>query len=244
MKIIRNIPSVIKAVYALKFLNKYKKNIAKARVEGNNEVERENIRLAMSTWGTKFLEITGCTLEVKGKENLPKEGPVVYMCNHQGYADIIALCAALDTIQFGYIAKEELHQLPLYGKWIERVRSVMIKRDDPREALRAINEGVKLIEEGFSLMIFPEGTRSRGAEMGEFKKGSMKLATKPEVPVIPISIEGTYKIFEENGVLTPADIKVLVHPAISTKGLDKQQQKELHEKIYKIIYNGHQELIK
>lgn len=244
MKIIRNIPSVAKAVYALKFLNKYKKAIAKAKAEGNREVERENIRLAMSTWGTKFLEIAGCTLEVIGKENLPTEGPVVYMCNHQGTADIIALCAALDKIQFGYIAKEELHKLPLYGKWIERVRSVMIKRDDPREALKAINEGIELIEDGFSLMIFPEGTRSRGAAMGEFKKGSMKLATKPGVPIVPVSIEGTYKIFEEKGVLAPADVKVMIHPAIPTKDLDRQQQKELHDKVYKIVYDGHQELIK
>ena len=79
-----------------------------------------------------MLRSFGATIDVKGRENLPTEGPVVYVCNHQGYADIIALCAALDTIQFGYVAKKELAKVPLYGDWILEVLSVLIERDHPR----------------------------------------------------------------------------------------------------------------
>lgn len=244
MKIIKNIQAVFKAIKALKYLNAYKKNIETAKAAGDKETERENIRLAMTTWGGKFLEMAGCTLEVIGKENLPTKGPVVYMCNHQGYGDIIALCKALDTVQFGYIAKDELHKIPLYGVWIDRVRSVMIKRGDPREALKAISKGIDLINEGYSLLIFPEGTRSRSSQIGEFKKGSMKLATKPEVPIVPISIEGTYHLFEEKGYMAPADIKVKIHEAIETAGMSREEQKALQQRVYDTICQGHEELMK
>ena len=243
MKIIRNIPFCCKCVAALKYLNKHKKAIALAKASGDKETEKEEIRLAMSSWGQNFMRIIGSPVHVEGRENLPTEGPVVYMCNHQGFADITTLCGVLDTIQFAYVAKEELSKLPSYGPWMHRVRSVTIKRGDPRESLKAINRGIDLIEEGFSLLIFPEGTRSRGPFVGEFKKGSMKLATKPQVPIIPISIEGSYHLLEENGYLCKGDVFVKIHPAIPTAGLSREEQKNLHEKVYATIVDGQKGLV-
>lgn len=238
MKIIQNIPSAFKLYSTLKHLNLFKKEIDDAKSKGDFQRERDTIRKAQTTWGNNVLRIFGSSLTVEGKENLPEQGPVVFVGNHQGYADIIAYCAALETPQFGFIAKEDLGKIPVYGTWIKRIRSVLIKRGDARASLRAIDEGIKLIEQGFSLMIFPEGTRSKGPDPGEFKKGSIKLATKPGVPIIPVSLNGSYKMYEETGVLKGADIKVLIHPPIETKGLSRPEEKALTGKVEEIIVNG------
>jgi len=238
MKILRNIPGIIKAYDALKYLNEYKKEMDSARSSGDLEKEKKNILAATRTWGTKLCEMTGVTFDVSGKENLPAEGPVVYISNHQGYADIVVLCAVLNTVQFGFVAKENLSKVPLYGKWIDRIRSIMIQREDSRESLKSMAKGIRYIENGFSILIFPEGTRSRGPRMGEFKKGAFKMATKPQVPVIPVSIDGTYKIFEERGIITAGHVKVMIHPPVETKGLSRQEEKILPEKIHDTVQNG------
>ena len=116
------------------------------------------------------------------------------------------------------------------------------EREDPRASLRAIAKGIDYIEHGFSILVFPEGTRARGGDMHEFKKGSLKLATKPGVPIVPISINGTYEVLEKDGYLHSAPIDVMVHPAIETKGLSRKEDKELTDKVYDIVRGGLMEL--
>ncbi len=242
MKIIPNIPSFIKLIHCLKYLNQHKKAIEAAKAAGDLEEERKHILSATSCWGPMVFKMFDSKVNVEGLENLPEEGPVVFVGNHQGYADIIAYCAAFKKFQFGFIAKDELAKVPLYGPWIERIRSVFIERDDPRASLKAINKGIEYIEQGFSMVIFPEGTRSKGPEAGEFKRGALKLATKPGVPIIPVSLEGSYKFFETTGKISPAEMTIMVHPPIETKGLDRKEEKALTEKVEKIILDGVKEL--
>ena len=166
----------------------------------------------------------------------------MYVANHQGYADIIVLCAALDTIQMGFVAKQELRKVPFYGNWILAIRSVLIERDNPRESLKAISRGIDNIKQGFSMVIFPEGTRSRGPEMGEFKKGALKLATKPKVPIIPVSIDGSYHCFEETGYMKGGKVRMLIHPAVPTDSLSKEEEHELSDKVEAIIKEGLEKL--
>lgn len=244
MKILANVPSFIKLITCLKYLNQHKKDIEAAKAAGDVEKERESILAATSLWGPMVFKMFDSKVNVTGLENLPEKGPVVFVGNHQGYADIIAYCAAFKKFQFGFIAKDELAKIPLYGEWIRRIRSVFIERDDARASLKAINDGIKLIEQGFSLVIYPEGTRSKGPQPGEFKKGSLKLATKPGVPIIPVSLDGSYKFFEETGKITPAEVNIIVHPPIETKGLDRKEEKALNEKIEKIIIDGVRQLQK
>lgn len=238
MKIFANIPGFVKLIYCLKYLNQHKKGIDAAKAAGDFEKEREIILSATSYWGNKVFDMFDCKLNVTGLENLPDNGPAVFVGNHQGYGDIIAYCAAFTKFQFGFIAKDELGKVPLYGPWIEKIRSVFIERDDPRASLKAINKGIEYIEQGFSMVIFPEGTRSKGPQMGDFKKGALKLATKPGVPIIPVSLNGSYKLFEENGCITPAEIDIIVHPIIETAGLDRKEEKALTEKVEKIVADG------
>ena len=238
MVIFRNIPALFKLYGSLPKLQTLKKQIDNARETKEYEAERKYIRQACDIWSDTLIKSFGMELHVSGKENLPTEGPVVFVSNHQGYADIIMQLAALDTIQFGFVAKDDLIKIPLFGKWILRIRSVSMHRDENKEAVKAILEGIKYIKDGFSLMIFPEGTRSKGPEMGEFKKGAFKLATKPKVPIVPVTIHGSYRAFEDNGVFKGARVDVVVHPAVETKDLSKQDESALVNQVEATIRNS------
>ena len=243
MKILKNIIPIIELYDALKYLRPFKKEISKAEKAGDYEREREYILKAETTWANHLINTFDIKLNLNGKENLPDVGPVVYVANHQGYADIFLTCAVLNRFQFAFVAKDILQKIPLYGKWIKRIRSVFIKRDDARASLRAIDEGVRFIEKGFSLMIFPEGTRSKGGPVGEFKKGSLRLATKPGVPVIPITISGTFSIFEEYGYIKKGvSVDMIIHPAIETAGMEKSAANNLSAEVEKIVMGGFEKL--
>ena len=102
MNIIKNLPALTKILASLPGLHTYKKQMDRARAAGEPEAERAAIRAAETKWGNYLMDKFKVDLQVEGKENLPKEGPVVYVSNHQGFVDIPALCAALDTVQFGF----------------------------------------------------------------------------------------------------------------------------------------------
>lgn len=238
MKIIRNIPMIYKFYRALPSLKQYKDGILAARAVGDLEKEREYILKATTAWGTFVMNVFKTTVNVHGEENIPTEGPVVYVSNHQSYADIPLCCMVLNKIQLGFIAKDGLQNLFLYGEWVENIRSVLIKREDPRASLRAIEDAIALINQGFSILIYPEGTRSKGAKMGDFKKGSLRLATKSGVPVVPITINGTWRIFEEKGYPQKTTVDITIHKAIETKDLSKVEASALAEKVEEIIKGG------
>lgn len=199
------------------------------KAAGNLEEELEAIKYVERKWAQPIIEKIGIKINVTGAEHIP-DGPVAFVSNHQGDLDIMILIAGIDH-QMGFVAKKELEKLPGFGRAISDIRSVFIDREDARASLRAIEEGVQLLNQGFSMTIFPEGTRSKGPQMGEFKKGSLRLATKAEVPVIPITINGSYKTLEETGLPKAATVDLYIHPPIPTKGMPKAEANDLAERV-------------
>ncbi len=238
MAILRNIPSLIKVLGSIGKLDYYSKGIIEAREAGDPVREREVIGEDIKIWASNVAKDFDMTIEVEGKENMPEQDGCVYIANHQGYADIIALIVAMDGRQIGFIAKDSLEKVPYLGKWIKLIRGLFIKRGDTREALKSMKEGIDLVKAGYNLAIFPEGTRSRGPKMGKFKAGSFKLATKAKAPIVPVSISGSYKCFEEKGYAQPATIKVMFHPPIDTKDLSRQEIMEIEKSVPSTIQNG------
>ena len=239
MKIIQNIPMIWEFLMALPELEAHKKNIYKYKEAGDFEKEREYILKATSTWGKRLVKDLNVDLNIIGKENLPEKGPVVFVGNHQGYGDIPIYCAVLDKFQMGFVSKDSLARIPLYGQWIKNIRSVLIKRDDARSSLKSIEQAIELINQGFSMVIFPEGRRSQGPEMGEFKKGSLRLATKPGVPVIPITVRGTWQLFEKKGYLSKNQhVDFIIHPPVETKDLPKAEASNLAKQVEDIVRSG------
>lgn len=239
MKILPNILPLWSIYRSISSLKDLKIKVEEAKAAGDDALERKYILQATDRWGKDIARRFNITINIKGAENIPTEGPVLYVSNHQGYADIPVCLAVLNKIQMGFIAKESLIKIPVFGPWLLRIGSITIDRADARESLRAIDEGVNLIKRGYSLLIFPEGTRSKGGPVKEFKKGSLRLATKPGVPIVPITIDGTAAIYEETGcVKKNKRVSVTVHPAIPTAGLDRKQQNEMAAQVEETVRSG------
>ena len=109
-------------------------------------------------------------------------------------------------------------------------------RNDMKQSAQTIIDGIKQLKAGINMVIFPEGTRSKGAPVGEFKAGSFKLATKSKAPIVPVTIDGTYKVMEGNkNKIKPAEINLIIHEPIYTDKLTKEEIAELPEKVRSII---------
>ena len=238
MAILRNIPTLFKVLGSISKLDKFSKGILEAREEGDPVKERQVIGEDIKIWANNVAKDFDMNIVVEGKENIPEQDGCVYIANHQGYADIIALIVAMDGRQIGFIAKDSLEKVPYLGKWIKLIRGLFIKRGDSREALKSMKEGIELVKAGYNLAIFPEGTRSRGPKMGKFKAGSFKLATKAKAPIVPVTLSGSYKVFEEKGYAQPATIRVLFHPPIETKDLSRQDIMDMEKSVPSTIENG------
>lgn len=191
---------------------------------------RAQIYLVMQDLCRRMLKAAGTTVEVKGKENLPKEGPVVYMVTHKGLYDSPVIASIIDDPVI-FIGKEEMKKMPIISKWFDAMDCIYLARDDMKKSLEAILMGIKELKEGQSIIIFPEGTRSKGEEMGEFKAGSFKLATKAKVAIVPIAIQNTHKVLEEKGSIQKVTVYVNIGKPVETAGLSALEQKELPKKV-------------
>lgn len=186
-------------------------------------------------WARFVMKMSGAEITVKGLENIPSDQTVLFMANHQSFFDIPLLMSVIDVPK-GFIAKKELENWPGISTWMRYIRCIFMDRANLRKSAEAIVEGINILKSGYSMVIFPEGTRSKGGEPHEFKSGSFKLALKPKVPIVPVTINGTYKLLERNGNKIKADkVEVIIHPAIDTKSLSKEESSALPEKVESII---------
>ena len=211
MNKIRNLGAILFLIWSgIKFLP-FRSKIKKAKAAGNQAEEARLIAEVTARWSAYVSKHFDIRYEVIGKENLP-EDPCVF------------------------IAKNEFSKVPLLGKWINVIRGLFIKRGDVRESLKIINQGVDLINQGFSLVIFPEGTRSQKHEMADFKPGSFKLASKAKAPVVPVVIDGTYKVFEQKKRVSKGEtVRITILPAIDTASLDRKALAALPNQIEEAI---------
>lgn len=178
---------------------------------------------------------------IEGKENIP-EGPCLFVSNHQAIFDTFLLIATIDKLT-GFIAKKEIEKIPLIGSWMKEIGTVYIDRKNIREGMKAINKGVENLKKGRSMIIFPEGTRSLKSEMAEFKKGSMKLALKANVPIVPITIDGTYRVLEVGDQVRGNSVKIRFHKPVYLESLSQDDKKNLSEILHETIEEGLKDIV-
>ncbi|MCQ2553816.1 MAG: 1-acyl-sn-glycerol-3-phosphate acyltransferase [Clostridia bacterium] len=166
--------------------------------------------------------LAGAKHTIIGKENLP-DGPALFVANHQGNFDAMFVLYAFDRIPV-IIAKKETEKLPIVHMWMTIIHCIFMDRGNVRAGLQSIKDATEYLEHGFSVAIFPEGTRSQGPDMGEFKSGAFKAAVKAKVPVVPVAIDGSYKMMEEKKHLAKADIKISILKPIEIDGTEKTQE--------------------
>ena len=198
------------------------------------------IHKKVTWWAQSLLDITGVTVTVTGRENIPANRAVVFTPNHQSNYDIPLMLTQLDC-PHALVAKIETKKIPLVRTWMELLDCVFLDRENPRQAVAAMNEASKVLERGKSVIVFPEGTRSKGDAMGEFKSGAFKMAFKAKAPIVPVVIDGSYKAMEANGnLMCPAHVNIHILPSVETANLDRTAQKELPVQIAAMIAENKQ----
>ena len=174
----------------------------RAQAAGDTETVRRLVEQHIPHWSRGILNVTGVRLSVEGLDNIPKEGPCVFVANHRSYYDIPLLLASLDK-PYGILAKEELEKIPLLSRWMKLLGCVFVQRDDVRASVRALNDATSIVESGRSFIIFPEGTRRPQPLPSEFKSGIWRLMKEfPQVELIPVYIENLHRAMPK-GVLLP-----------------------------------------
>jgi 1-acyl-sn-glycerol-3-phosphate acyltransferase len=191
------------------------------------------------TWAMVMIFFTGCPMTISGKENIPKKGGVCFVSNHVGVFDIMLALAYIGR-PFGFIAKKELLLLPGINVWILLLGGLFIDRGKPRSALNTINQGVKRIEAGGAMLVFPEGTRSRGRGIASFHPGSLKLASRSGAPIVPMAITGSYDVFEKTHRVINVPVTVTFLPVVNSAELPPEHRKQLlaeqiHDRIAEVL---------
>lgn len=184
-----------------------------------------------SAWARRILRGAGTPVLVEGRERIPVGGPVVYASNHSSMFDIWALAAALPgSIRF--VAKEELARIPLLGLAMVAAGHVTIDRTNRARAMEAYAQAARTIREwGISVVVFPEGTRSRTGELGPFSNAPFGLAIAAQVPLVPVYVHATYRILPKGAWrLRPQPIQLLVSEPIPTAGLTLDDRDALRER--------------
>ena len=210
----------------------YKAN--KLKREGRTEELDAYTGKVVGQWARSLLKVAGAKVTVKGQENL-HDGAAVYVANHQGNFDVPIMLGYIGTPK-PLLAKIEIAKLPFIRDWMKFLRCIFIDRNNVRQAMNSLKQATEQVEQGYSIVVFPEGTRSKGEQFGEFKNGAFRIAVKAGVPIVPIRISGSYKLMEANGnLIAPADVFVTILPSVPTEGLTKEEITALPERVQAII---------
>ena len=147
----------------------------------------------MRRWSKDNLWLSRARVEIEGLEHIDCTRPQLLVANHSGLHDILSLAAFL-PIQFRWIAKKSLFRVPFMGWHMRRSGYIAIDRENPRDAAKSIIEAAAIIQSGVNAIAFPEGTRSRTGDLGKFHSGAFSLALRTGVPLVPISLDGSYRV--------------------------------------------------
>ena len=191
---------------------------------------------AIVRFGFKGLTvISGAKVTISGRENIPQEGPVLYVGNHSGFFDLIIghpLCKPPTAI----IAKKEFRKFPIFAWWMLLMDCVFIDRNDIRSNIRAIQRAIEMIGEGTSVLIYPEGTRSKDGKLNPFKEGSFKIAKRTGCPVVPIAMTGTAAIFDDHKPwLKSGPVTVTIGKPVYPDQLTKEEMQNMGPMFQAII---------
>ena len=188
--------------------------------------QEHSLRIVQAMFRLIF-RLTGSTLTIKGQDNVP-EGAVLYVGNHRSYFDIIVGYAVVPNLA-GFVAKKEMTRYPVLSDWMRLVNCLFLNRDDIKEGLKTILEGIEKVKQGISIWIFPEGTRNENEDILDllpFKEGSLKIAEKSGCPVIPVAFTGTADIFESHiPFMRPSHVTIEFGEPIYVKKLPPELRK-------------------
>lgn len=187
------------------------------------------------TWSWLILKTSGIRVHVEGLEHVHHGETAIYCVNHQSAMDIPILFVNL-PVQFRFVAKRSLFNLPFMGWHLRRSGHIPVDRDRPQQAMKSMKKVAQEIRKGKSVMLFPEGHRSRNGQLLPFKAGSFYIAILSGVPIVPITINGTPRVLKPDTYHVRAgQTEMIVHPAVPTQGLTLHDVDALSQRVRNII---------
>ena len=145
-------------------------------------------------FGKRVVELLAIQLDANGAERVPPGRAYIYMSNHQSHLDIPVLYATLPSPTIRMLAKKELFEIPLWGRGLRAAEFIEVDRANHVRAMQSIEHARRLLADGVSIFLAPEGTRSRDGRIGKLKKGGFHLAVETGTPIVPVAIRGTIDI--------------------------------------------------
>lgn len=175
----------------------------------------------------------GVKLEIIGGQTLPQDESYVFVSNHLSYLDIPALFRAIPH-NLHFVAKKEIKYVPFIGWYMYATEMIFVDRSNRMKAIASLDRAGKLIKKGKDVLMFPEGTRSKTGVIGEFKKGPFMLATKADIAVVPVAIDGTDKVLPAGKFrLTSGKVTISIGEPIRMK--EAQDIKEYIAQVHQAV---------
>ncbi|MBL8021420.1 MAG: 1-acyl-sn-glycerol-3-phosphate acyltransferase [Leptospirales bacterium] len=192
-------------------------------------------------WGRTLAFLSGMRIEAVGVEKIYRDGPVIYLANHQSMFDIPVFYSVLNT-EFRWMAKASLFQIPFVGWGMRGAGYIPVERGDRKKAMESLFQAAQRIQKGASVIIFPEGTRSENPDEGmlDFKKGAFVLAKKANVTIQPVTIWGAHHIMPAKQKvwiqrIYPGLVQVEIHDPIPPEAYADASLDQLSDRIRETI---------
>jgi 1-acyl-sn-glycerol-3-phosphate acyltransferase len=194
------------------------------------------IEMVIRGWSRVWLVCSGTKLEITGRENIDPTRSYVVVANHLSALDIMA-CLLAVRLPMRFLAKTELFKVPVFAQGMRAVGIVEVDRAARGSIHADVNrQGKDLIGKGRSLIIYAEGTRSRDGALRPFKKGAFTMALTSQLPVLPVSLHGSYEAWPPGQPwLHGGLIRVVIDPAIETSGMTQADGNELRDQVRDVI---------
>ena len=191
-------------------------------------------------WARAVLFLLLIHVKVEGRENIKKNHSYVFVANHQGAFDIFLIYGYLGC-NFKWMMKWQLRKMPFVGYACAKAHHIFVDKRSPRKIIETYDKARATLCDGTGLVVFPEGSRSFTGHMGTFKRGAFMLADELQMPVVPMTINGSFDIMprtRDMKFVRRCPLTLTIHPAISPISKGSENLKHLSEESYKAVMSG------
>ena len=191
-------------------------------------------------WSKVVLRVLLLPIHVEGREHLHPRQSYVFVANHQGPVDIFLIYGYLGR-NFKWMMKKALRKMPLVGVACEKARHIFVDKSGPKAIKETIDKARATLQNGTSLVVFPECSRTFTGHMGLFRKGAFQLADDLQLPVVPVTIDGSFDVLTRMAGFNFVHwhpLRLVIHEPIPPVGEGKEDIKHTMEEAYRVIMNS------
>lgn len=216
--------------YPVRLIHHLKYKDKKTEHDANFYSLKKIARKMLKLLGVK-MDIQGCTIY---------DEPVVYIGNHRSNFDSLIMIAIMEKPLI-FIGKSEIKKFPFIGKWFRDIGCLFLERDDIKKSIEVINQGIQRIENGYSVVIFPEGRRTNEDGVEEFKPGSFKMAFKANARIVPVSFYNSEECYERFHSFRPANVSIRIGEIVNPKALELNNTVQMAKYVHTVIAQIYEE---